>query len=89
MTDFVPRILGFQPITREDVIQRHTPHLPKTEDPAILVLGGKYVYIQNSSNFSFVRRSYSLHKHRPLLKPMMVVTTTGYIVSILGPYLSD
>lgn len=42
-----------------------------------------------SSNFSFARRSYSLHKHRPLLKPIMVVTTTGYIVSILGPYLSD
>lgn len=30
-----------------------------------------------------------MHKHRPLIKPMMVVTTTGYIVSILGPYLAD
>lgn len=29
MTDFVPRILGFQPITREDVIQRHTRQLSK------------------------------------------------------------
>lgn len=53
MTDFVPRILGFQPKTREDVIQRHTRQLSKdlmsssiTEDPAILVLGVKYVYIQ-------------------------------------------
>lgn len=53
MTDFVPRILGFQPKTREDAIQRHTRQLSKdlmsssiAEDPAILVLGGKYVYIQ-------------------------------------------
>lgn len=52
MTDFVP-LMGFQPKTGEDVIQGHTRQLSKnlmsssiTEDPAILVLGGKYVYIQ-------------------------------------------
>ncbi|XP_056002470.1 uncharacterized protein LOC125653135 [Ostrea edulis] len=95
MTDFVPHNLGFQHISREDVIQKHTRELARnlltsgfTTDPAILVLDGSYVYIQKSSNVTFARRSYSLYKHRPLLKPMMVVTTTGYIVSILGPYLS-
>ena len=56
---------------------------------ALLVLDGTYIYIQKSSNFSFSRRSYSLHKHRPLIKLMMVATTTGYIVSVLGPYLAD
>ncbi|XP_061192880.1 uncharacterized protein LOC133201100 [Saccostrea echinata] len=30
-----------------------------------------------------------MHKGRPLIKPMVVVTTTGYFVSILGPYLAD
>ncbi|KAH3728095.1 hypothetical protein DPMN_054042 [Dreissena polymorpha] len=30
-----------------------------------------------------------MHKHRPLVKPMIVVSTTGYIISILGPYLAD
>ena len=30
-----------------------------------------------------------MHKHRHLIKPMMVVTTTGYILSVLGPYLAD
>jgi hypothetical protein len=96
MSDFVPHNLGFQHVSREDVIQMHTRELAKdllttgfTTDPAILVLDGTYVYIQKSSNFSFARRSYSLYKHRPLLKPMMIVTTTGYIVSILGPHLSD
>lgn len=47
------------------------------------------MYIQSSSNFSFARRSYSLQQHRPLLKRVLIVTTTCYIVSILGPYLSD
>ena len=30
-----------------------------------------------------------MHKRRQLFKPMVVVTTTGYIVSVLGPYFSD
>ncbi|XP_061167465.1 uncharacterized protein LOC133176350 [Saccostrea echinata] len=30
-----------------------------------------------------------MHKHRPFVKPMMVVTTSGYVVSVLGPYLAD
>jgi hypothetical protein len=30
-----------------------------------------------------------MYKHRPLVKPIMIVTTTGYIVSALGPYLAD
>uniref|UniRef100_K1RAW0 DDE Tnp4 domain-containing protein n=1 Tax=Magallana gigas TaxID=29159 RepID=K1RAW0_MAGGI len=96
MRDFVPHNLGFNHITREEVIQNHTRQLARnlmTEDissnPAILVLDGTYIYIQKSSNFAFARRSYCMHKHRPLVKPMMVVTTTGYIVSVLGPYLAD
>ena len=96
MRDFVPNNLGFKHITREEVIQNHTRQLAKdlltndiTSDPAILVLDGTYIYIQKSSNFSFSRRSYSMHKHRPLVKPMIVVTTSGYIVSVLGPYLAD
>ena len=93
---FVPEFLGFPHIEREEVIESHTRPLAKelftrtmTENPAILVLDGTYIYVQKSGNFSFSRRSYSLHKHRPLVKLMLVVTTTGYIVSVLGPYLAD
>ena len=96
MTSFVPSNLGFQHISRDDVKRKHTRTLARellvadvTSDPAILVLDGTYVYIQKSANFSFQRRSFSMHKHRPLVKPMMVVTTTGYIVSVLGPYLAN
>ncbi|VDI08019.1 Hypothetical predicted protein [Mytilus galloprovincialis] len=30
-----------------------------------------------------------MHKHRPLVKPMVFVTTSGYIVSVMGPYMGD
>ncbi|CAC5361691.1 unnamed protein product [Mytilus coruscus] len=30
-----------------------------------------------------------MHKHRPLVKPMVFVTTSGYIISVIGPYFSD
>lgn len=97
MSDFVPHNLGFGHISREDVIAKHTRPLAQelfssglaNSIPALLVLDGTYIYIQKSTNFSFSRRSFSLHKHRPLVKPMMVVTTSGYIVSVQGPYLSD
>ncbi|KAK3085070.1 hypothetical protein FSP39_023793 [Pinctada imbricata] len=55
----------------------------------VLVLDGTYIYIQKSLHFQFQRRSYSLHKGRPLVKPMVIVTTSGYFVTVLGPYLSD
>ncbi|KAK3097763.1 hypothetical protein FSP39_012967 [Pinctada imbricata] len=99
MDKFVPQHLGFQHVSREEVKTKHTRPLARelladdmTSDPVILVLDGTYIlyiYIQKSANFSFQRHTFSMHKHRPLVKPMMVVTTTGYVVSVLGPYLAD
>ncbi|CAC5369412.1 unnamed protein product [Mytilus coruscus] len=93
MRSFVPLYLGFESITREQIIKDHTRPLAKTlldadDDNMILVLDGTYIYIQKSNNFSFQRKSFSLHKSRPLVKPMVVVSTTGHFVAILGPYLS-
>lgn len=95
MTCFVPYNLGFEHITREDVINDHTRHLAQTlfgdidKSQAILVLDGTYIYTAKSNNFRYQRRSYSIHKGRSLIKPMVIVTTTGYFVSIQGPYLAD
>ena len=92
---FVPHFLGFNHISRETVISDHTRPLAQTifgdisNSQAILVLDGTYIYIQKSNNFHFQRRSYSLHKGRPLVKPMVVVTTSGYFVTVVGPYLAD
>ncbi|XP_062619312.1 uncharacterized protein LOC134280876 [Saccostrea cucullata] len=94
MNNLVPQNLGFHHVSREKVIKDHTRPLAAslfgtTGEEAILVLDGTYIYIDKSSNFHFQRRSYSVHKGRPLLKPMVIVTTSGYFVSVLGPYLSD
>ena len=94
MRTFVPLFLGIESLPRESLIENHTRALAKQlfgtdENNLILVLDGTYIYINKSANFKFQRRTYSLHKGRPLVKPMVVVTTTGYFVTIVGPYLAD
>lgn len=95
MKKFVPQHLGLQHISREEIIRNHTRPLAQTlfgdlgNTQAIIVLDGTYIYIQKSGNFQFQRRTFSLHKGRPLIKPMIIVSTTGYFITILGPYLAD
>lgn len=94
MTEFVPNYLGFGHISHEDFCQQHTTTVAKTlftneSSQAVIILDGTYVYIQKSSNYRFQRQSYSLHKHRSLVKPMVIVASDGYILSVLGPYLAD
>lgn len=95
MTSFVPKHLGFNHISRQYVISDHTRPLAqflfgdKGDPRAILDIDGTYIYIYKSDNFPFQRRTYSMHKGRPLVKPMVRCTTSGYFLSILGPYLAD
>ena len=58
-------------------------------DCAILILDGTSIYCQKNANNMLQRRTYSMHKGRSLVKLMLVVTTTGYIVLCLGPYFAD
>ena len=72
MEGFVPQHLGFAHVSRDEIIQQHTRPLAQEmfsnidSTSAISVLDGTYIYIQKSGNYTFSRRSYSLHKHRPL-----------------------
>ncbi|CAF4595829.1 unnamed protein product, partial [Rotaria socialis] len=56
MEHFVPRYLGFQHISRQDVIDKHTRPLAARlftkpgDNNAILILDGTYVYAQKSAN---------------------------------------
>ncbi|CAF4765757.1 unnamed protein product, partial [Rotaria magnacalcarata] len=93
---FVPDNLGFGHVTREDVIGRHTTTIARelmcggdSTDTAIIIIDGTYLYIQKSRNNEFQRKTFNLYKKRSLLKPMMIVTTTGYIVACIGPFMSD
>ena len=90
----MPFYLGFSHISREDVINKHTRNLAQllfteNKEQVILVLDGTYIYIQKSGNFQFQRQTYSMHKGRPLVKPMVIVTTSGYFISVIGQYLAN
>ena len=91
--NFVPRILGLQHITREAVINSHTRPLAQSLfgnlNQVTAVLDGTYIFIKKTNNFAFQRRSYCVHKGRLLLKPMVIVATDGYFLSVVGPYLAD
>ena len=73
MTDFVQKYLGFHHINRQTVIDHHTTTIAKklllsTPNQLVLVIDSTYLYVQKSTNNEFQRRSYSLHKHRNLVK---------------------
>lgn len=96
MQRFVPANIGPESITRENFIAQHvtefanTLYNPRPEEPkAIAAIDSTYSYVQKSTNFQVLRQSYSLHKHRHLLKPVLVVAPNGYILAIFGPYFSD
>lgn len=89
--DFVPLHLGYNHITREEIIRRNLS-IPNgiygdgNQNKAIVVMDGTYVYIQKSGNFLFQKDSYSLHKFRNLLKPFLIVCSDGYIIDVTGPH---
>ncbi|CAL8076174.1 unnamed protein product [Orchesella dallaii] len=90
---FVPKFLGYKHIRREDV-KNHTPELV-TEmynvdpDNIVLILDGTYIYIQKSQDHQTQIETYSLHKHRNLVKAMMVVLPDGYILEAESMYKSN
>lgn len=43
-------------------------------------------WINKSVNFKFQRQCFSFHKGRPLVKTMVIVSTTDYFISIILPY---
>ena len=91
---FVPYFLGFEHIKRRDVIDLHTRPLASElladqPDRAILILDGTYIHFQKSINNLLQRRTCSMQIGRPLIKPMLITTTTGYIVSCVGLYFAD
>ncbi|KAH0539991.1 hypothetical protein KQX54_010902 [Cotesia glomerata] len=76
---------------RERILERSTVTARKLffnegTNAAIVIWDGTYILIQKSNDYSFQRASYSQQKHRPLLKPMLYITPSGYIIDIFGPY---
>jgi hypothetical protein len=90
--EWVPLHLGMSRITR-DVFKSHMTTVAKElfcdADKVAVVMDGPYIYIQKSTNNAFQRASDSGHKHRPLLKPFMIVSPDGHIIDALGPFLAN
>ncbi|CAC5379539.1 unnamed protein product [Mytilus coruscus] len=59
------------------------------EDTAVLILDGTYIYIQKVHTTSSRRKPTVCTKNRPLVKPMIIVGSDGYILSVLGPYYAN
>ncbi|CAF1231138.1 unnamed protein product [Rotaria magnacalcarata] len=80
MQDFVPYHVGFQHASRETILAQHqttvaTELLTNGRDQVVLITDGTYFFCQKSSNNEFQRRTYSQHKHRHLVKPMIITAS--------------
>ncbi|CAF2182253.1 unnamed protein product [Rotaria magnacalcarata] len=89
-------LTSFGHVTREDVIGGHTTAITQelmcggdSTDIPIIIIDGAHLYIQKSRNNEFQRKTFNLYKKGSLLKSMMIVTTTDYIVACIEPFMSD
>ena len=86
--DFAPYNLGFQHIERDTVLRHHQTSVASQlmagrDDQLIIMMNSTYLYLQKSSNNEFQRRSFSMHKHRNLIKPMIIAATVYIFVTII------
>ena len=84
MKSFVSLNLGFEHIKREEILSSHqivvaTELLTNKPDQIVLIADGTYLYCQKSANSEFQRRIYSNHKHRHLIKPMIITASVSTI----------
>ena len=82
LKDFVPHHLGFKHIERDSVLQHHQTSISSKlmvdrDDQVIIVMDGTYLFVQKSCDNKFQRRSFSMHKHRNLIKPMIIRATVS------------
>lgn len=95
LTDFVPNNLGFDAISREDIVQSaskmaNTLYLDDgdhgEQNKAAIIADGTYVFCNKTQNFAKQKEFYSDHKKRNYFKPMVFVTTNGRFIEVFGPY---
>ena len=82
MQDFVPNHVGFQHVPRETILAQHqaavtTELLTNGPDEIVLIADGTYFFCQKLSNSEFQRCTYSQHKRRHLVKPMIITASVS------------
>ncbi|CAF3002057.1 unnamed protein product [Rotaria sp. Silwood2] len=87
---FVPKHIGSQVFTRQNIIRNHSPEWIKLLLPnAVVMIDSTYIYIQKSWNFNNQKKSYSQHKANNLIKIMAVMLLDGKWLDIYDPYYSN
>jgi hypothetical protein len=86
--------LGTKNINRKDVIDKKSTTMAKIllsaeDDSIITIWDATYIFINKSSSFELQRVTYSGHKYRNLVKFMIVCTTAGYILEVIGPFICN
>ncbi len=81
---FVPSNLGFKHMSREQIMDNHNPAFVRQmfeleAGRLVFILDGTYFFMQASGDFVLQGKMYSSHKHRHLVKFMMVVTPDGQV----------
>ena len=94
MSYFVPLYLGYEHKTKDEIIlNQSVPSfnslLRRDHASLTLILDGTYLYLEKPTEFSAQWLLFSGQKKRHLAKPMMVVTTNGYILEAAGLYGSN
>jgi hypothetical protein len=87
MQDFVPHHVGFQHVSRETILAQHqttlaTELLTNGPGQVVLIADGTYFFCQKSSNSEFQRHTYSQHKRRHLVKPMVITASVSIYQSL-------
>jgi hypothetical protein len=85
--EFVPKFLGYNHISREDFIKNHTCAYAQTilesaPGAATVVIDATYLYFQKPTDHELQRRTFSAHKKRNLLKPMVIAAVDGYVLDV-------
>ncbi|CAM4904779.1 unnamed protein product [Rotaria socialis] len=88
MKNFTHHYIGLQHVDRQTVIDHHQTSIASelfttTPDQLCILMDGTYIYIQKSSYYEMQRRTYSLHKHRHLVKPMMITPSPGFAYMVV------
>lgn len=86
---FVPFNYGYTHKSRDDLLKSHDSEFARRllnvpPGSIILVLDGTYLYTQKPGDGAMQKNTWSVQKGRNLLKVMIVVTATGYIVDAFG-----
>lgn len=89
--DFVPLHVGFENLSRQFLLQNTTIssrilHCENKPDSLITIWDGTYIYLNKSANYKFQKLTYNGQKKRNFLRPMVCVTTNGYIIDVFGPF---